>query len=171
MNTPPLPSPLLLLCTTSISRLFALTYHCPFLKFWNTGSGNHWERFKINKNGCKWRLQNIYCTCFGRGGATECCSISTLTSLYETSPSMRRNKELDSSFHDSYFLHYCGSCKLENRFLWGPLGERVFMNVLLVNWKLFPSRHHCLHSCNLACLADWWRGKAPPPPKKNQTTT
>lgn len=65
---------------------------------------------------------------------------------------MRRNKELYSSFRDTYFLDYCGSRKVQNRFLRGPLYERVFMNVLLVNWKMFPSRRCCLPSCNLACL-------------------
>lgn len=92
----------------------------------------------------------------GRTGL-ECRSISNLISSDEASSSMRRNKELYSSFRDTYFLDYCGSRKVQNRFLWGPLYERVFMNVLLVNWKMFPSRRCCLPSCNLACLVDWQR--------------
>lgn len=67
-------------------------------------------------------------------------SISDPLSSDEASSSMRRNKELYSSFRDTYFLHYCGSCKVESRFLRGPLYERAFTNVLLVNWKAFPLR-------------------------------
>lgn len=86
-------------------------------------------------------------------------SISNLISSDDASSSMRRNKELYSSFRDTYFSHYCGSCKEGNRFLRGPLYERVFMNVLLVNWKMFPPGRRCRGSCNLACLVDWRRGK------------
>lgn len=61
-----------------------------------------------------------------------------------------------SLFMDTYFILSCGSCKLECTFLWGPVGERVLMNVLVVGWKLLPSRRQYLRSCNLTCLVDWW---------------
>ena len=101
----------------------------------------------------------------GEGEPFECCSISGGEKKKKNPESWRLllqwnvTKSLISSFRDSYFSHSRGSCKLKRRFLRGPSGERALMNVLPVSWKLFPSRHRCLHSCNPACIAVWGRKK------------
>ena len=120
---------------------------------------NHREDLRIKEHGCKLSPQNIHMLTEGQPSSAVQFRPRDLFMRPTVTPPMKCNKELDSSFQDSYFAHSRGSCKLPRRFLRGPLGEKVPMNVLPVSWKLFPSRHRCLHSCHLACLEDWWKKK------------
>jgi len=149
----------------------ALTYRCPPVQSWNTGSEHvrmstcvtilgrtsEWMRNTVNE----WLIHP-------RGEPMNAIESGpwdlSMRLMFSPPDTLNVTKSLISHFRDSHCSHPHGSCKLVHRFLWRPLGERVLMNVLPVSWKLFPSRHHCLPSCN---LADWWRDQNKKTPFKD----